>query len=92
MSYWEGFPVVSSHACIRVNCCIFSHIAAMMASQDLKVVVGAIQMAKVLMNKLPDIFSVYFRREGQSIKATFKILFETKNLIFFFFFCGLFLH
>lgn len=42
----------------------FSHIAAMMASQDLKVVVGAIQMAEVLMQKLPDVFSIYFRREG----------------------------
>ena len=36
----------------------------MMASQDLKVVVGAIQMAEVLMQKLPDVFSIYFRREG----------------------------
>lgn len=44
----------------------FSHIAAMMASQDLKVVVGGIQMAEVLMQKLPDIFSVYFRREGMA--------------------------
>ncbi|XP_029650609.1 E3 ubiquitin-protein ligase TRIP12 isoform X2 [Octopus sinensis] len=43
---------------------VSSHIAAMMASQDLKVVVGAIQMADVLMQKLPDIFSIYFRREG----------------------------
>lgn len=42
----------------------FSHIAAMMASNDVKVVVGAIQMAEILMQKLPDIFSVYFRREG----------------------------
>ena len=37
----------------------------MMASQDLKVVVGAVQMAHILMGKLPDIFSVYFRREGE---------------------------
>ena len=37
----------------------------MMASHhDLKVVVGAIQMAHILMKKLPDIFSVFFRREG----------------------------
>ncbi|KAJ8310279.1 hypothetical protein KUTeg_012144 [Tegillarca granosa] len=43
---------------------VSSHIAAMMASQDLKVVVGAIQMADILMQKLPDIFSIYFRREG----------------------------
>jgi hypothetical protein len=37
----------------------------MMASQDLKVVVGALQMAHILIDKLPDIFSVYFRREGK---------------------------
>lgn len=43
-------------------CC--SHIASMLSSQDLKIVVGALQMAEILMQKLPDIFSVYFRREG----------------------------
>lgn len=37
----------------------------MMASSDAKVVVGAIQMAEILMQKLADIFSVYFRREGK---------------------------
>lgn len=36
----------------------------MLSSQDLKIVVGALQMAEILMQKLPDIFSVYFRREG----------------------------
>lgn len=43
---------------------IYSHIASMLSSQDLKIVVGALQMAEILMQKLPDIFSVYFRREG----------------------------
>ncbi|XP_074658456.1 E3 ubiquitin-protein ligase TRIP12-like [Tubulanus polymorphus] len=46
------------------NHAVSSHIASMMASQDLKVVVGAVQMAFILMEKLPDVFSVYFRREG----------------------------
>lgn len=45
----------------------FSHIASMLSSQDLKIVVGALQMAEILMQKLPDIFSVYFRREGNVI-------------------------
>ena len=45
----------------------YSHIAAMMASQDLKVVVGGIQMGEVLMQKLPNIFSVFFRREGKEL-------------------------
>ena len=39
----------------------------MMASQDIRVVVGAVQMAHILMQKLPDVFSVYFRREGTSL-------------------------
>ncbi|ESP04180.1 hypothetical protein LOTGIDRAFT_136701 [Lottia gigantea] len=43
---------------------VSSHIAGMMASPDLKVVVGALQLAEILMQKLPDIFSIYFRREG----------------------------
>lgn len=43
---------------------VSSHIAAMLASSDQQIIVGAIQMAHILMNALPDIFSVYFRREG----------------------------
>lgn len=29
-----------------------------------RIVIGGIQMAEILMQKLPDIFHVYFRREG----------------------------
>jgi len=47
------------HACVCV-----SHVAAMMASPDLKIVVASIQMAYILMEKLPDVFGVYFCREG----------------------------
>uniref|UniRef100_T1IVF8 E3 ubiquitin-protein ligase n=1 Tax=Strigamia maritima TaxID=126957 RepID=T1IVF8_STRMM len=43
---------------------VSSHIAAMMSSHDLKIVVGALQLADILMQKLPEIFGVYFRREG----------------------------
>lgn len=46
----------------------YSHIASMLSSQDLKIVVGSLQMAEILMQKLPDVFSVYFRREG-SVKS-----------------------
>ncbi|NXA80495.1 TRIPC ligase, partial [Thryothorus ludovicianus] len=46
------------------NHAVSSHIASMVSSQDLKIVVGALQMAEILMQKLPDIFSVYFRREA----------------------------
>lgn len=49
---------------LYTNSFFFSHIASMLSSQDLKIVVGALQMAEILMQKLPDIFSVYFRREG----------------------------
>ena len=41
-----------------------SHLATMLKAQDYRVVVGAIQMAEILMQKLPDIFNVYFHREG----------------------------
>jgi E3 ubiquitin-protein ligase TRIP12 len=43
---------------------ISSHIASMLASSDYKIVVSALQMAEILMKKLPQIFSVYFYREG----------------------------
>lgn len=43
---------------------VASHLAAMLSSQDLHVVVGALQMADLLMLKLPEVFGVHFRREG----------------------------
>lgn len=43
---------------------ISSSIATMLASQDLRIVVCATQMCHILVEKLPDIFSVYFQREG----------------------------
>lgn len=43
---------------------ISSSIATMLASSDLRVVVSATQMCHILVEKLPDIFSVYFQREG----------------------------
>jgi len=41
----------------------------MLSSLDLKIVVGSLQMAEILMQKLPDVFSVYFRREGNECSA-----------------------
>ncbi|XP_076344228.1 E3 ubiquitin-protein ligase TRIP12-like isoform X3 [Tachypleus tridentatus] len=49
---------------ILKNQIVSSHVAAMLSSQDLRVVVGALQMSEILMQKLPEIFGVYFRREG----------------------------
>ncbi len=43
---------------------VSSHLAAMLKAQDYRLVVGAMQMAEVLMHKLPHIFSQYFYREG----------------------------
>ncbi|KAK8379306.1 hypothetical protein O3P69_019292 [Scylla paramamosain] len=43
---------------------VSSHLATMLSSLDLKIIVGAVQMAEILMAKLPEIFAVYFRREG----------------------------
>ena len=36
----------------------------MLSSLDLKIIVGALQMADLLMSKLPEVFAIYFRREG----------------------------
>lgn len=44
----------------------------MLSSQDLKIVVGSLQMAEILMQKLPDVFSVYFRREGSVLSHAFR--------------------
>ncbi|XP_013193092.2 E3 ubiquitin-protein ligase TRIP12 isoform X1 [Amyelois transitella] len=43
---------------------ISSHIAGMMASSDLRIVVGSLQLAEILMQRLPEEMSVQFRREG----------------------------
>ena len=43
---------------------ISSSIATMLASQDLRIVVCAVQMCNIFMEKLPDIFSIFFQREG----------------------------
>lgn len=55
--------------CLYACVCLHphSHIASMLSSQDLKIVVGSLQMAEILMQKLPDVFSVYFRREGKDV-------------------------
>lgn len=41
-----------------------SHIATMLKSQSYHTIVGGVQMAHILMEKLPDIFIIYFHREG----------------------------
>ena len=48
-----------------------SHIATMLKSQDYHTIVGGVQMVHTLMDKLPDIFLIYFYREGviHEIKA-----------------------
>lgn len=46
------------------NQILSSHIAGMMASNDLRIVVGALQMAEILMQKLPEVFGIHFRRDG----------------------------
>ena len=46
------------------NLPISSQIASMLASIDTKILVSALQMCEILMQKMPDVFSVYFHREG----------------------------
>uniref|UniRef100_A0A1B6I391 E3 ubiquitin-protein ligase n=1 Tax=Homalodisca liturata TaxID=320908 RepID=A0A1B6I391_9HEMI len=43
---------------------VSSHLAGMMASQELRIVVGALQLAEILMHKLPNVFCIHFAREG----------------------------
>lgn len=43
---------------------VSSHISSMLSSPDIKVVVGALQLAEMLMQKLPEIFADLFHREG----------------------------
>ena len=42
-----------------------------------RIVVGGIQMAEILMQKLPDVFHVYFRREGiEMLYCTINITYD----------------
>ena len=59
---------------------VSSHIAAMLASSDLRIVVGAIEMSNILMEKLSNIFSVFFVREGVLHQFT-KLMKECDNTI-----------
>ena len=43
---------------------VSSQMAGMLVSSDLRTVVNALQMAYILMQKLPEYFHVHFRREG----------------------------
>ena len=43
---------------------VSSQMAGMLVSSDLRTVVNALQMADILMQKLPEYFHVHFRREG----------------------------
>lgn len=43
---------------------ISSLIGGMLQSTDLRVITNALQMAEIVMQKLPDVFHVSFRREG----------------------------
>lgn len=49
---------------VLTNQMLSSHIAGMMASNDLRIVVGAVQLSEILIQKLPEIFGVSFRRDG----------------------------
>jgi len=38
----------------------------MMASTDLNAIIASLQMAFILMDKLPDVYRIQFRREGNA--------------------------
>lgn len=43
---------------------VSSQVAGMLSSGDLRIIVGALQMSELLLQKLPEEFGVHFRREG----------------------------
>ena len=43
---------------------VSSQIAGMLSSGDLKIIVGALQLSEILLQKMPEDFGVHFRREG----------------------------
>ena len=57
-----------------------SQVAAMLSSQDLKIIVSALQLSETLLTKLPDQFSVHFRREGilHHVTRDWKWMFQQK--------------
>uniref|UniRef100_A0A2A4JZB4 E3 ubiquitin-protein ligase n=1 Tax=Heliothis virescens TaxID=7102 RepID=A0A2A4JZB4_HELVI len=59
--YYADAPLLRQILKMQV---ISSHIAGMMASSDLRIVVGSLQLAEILMQRLPDEMGVQFRREG----------------------------
>ncbi|XP_059049375.1 E3 ubiquitin-protein ligase TRIP12 [Achroia grisella] len=59
--YYADAPLLRQVLKMQV---ISSHIAGMMASSDLRIVVGSLQLAEILMQRLPEEMSAQFRREG----------------------------
>ena len=61
MIFYTDSPLLND---VLKNLTISSHISSILASQDLKIIVCALQICEILMEKLPNIFSIYFHREG----------------------------
>ena len=59
----DGGQLSVLHSLLK-NLPISSQIASMLASADTKILVSALQICEILMQKMPDVFSVYFLREG----------------------------
>ena len=64
MKLLTTFPslILPSLSCVHVH--VYSYISTMLGAQDYRVVVAGIQMAVILIEKLPEVFLVYFQREG----------------------------
>ncbi|XP_040569275.1 E3 ubiquitin-protein ligase TRIP12 [Lepeophtheirus salmonis] len=43
---------------------VSSQVAGMLSSGDLKIIIGALQISEILLQKIPEEFGVHFRREG----------------------------
>ena len=64
--------------CIHVPL-LSSQIAGMLSSGDLRIIVGALQMSELLLQKMPDEFGVHFRREGVLHQVLIFIFFSFIN-------------
>jgi len=54
----------------------------MMASTDLNAVIASLQMAFILMDKLPDVYRIQFRREGKAVVSDLYGLMRCALLVF----------
>ena len=61
MVYHSSSDLLRQVICVST---LSSQVAGMLSSGDLKIIVGALQLSEILLQKMPEEFGVHFRREG----------------------------